>query len=710
MSRTRVLLARTEFGPWPVLAIYSILALVLTYPLVFHLSSAVPNDIGDPLLNTWILAWDSHALLNDPFNLFNANIFYPLPDTLAYSEHLFSTALLALPVQLLTGEPLVAYNLSLLASFPLAAFGMYLLVLRWTGRPGAAFTGGLVFAFNPYRFAAIAHLQLLTFQWLPFILLCLDALLRPGDRGFVSRRPSSFINTRALALLVFILLQLLASWYLAVYTGLGLAVFGLVLLLARRVSRPGLVRLGLVALVALVVIFPFARPYMELAGQLIAARPLVLAQALAAHPTDYLAAAPFNRVFGPLTAALRDRPGFTEEQTLFPGLVAVGLALSLLLTRRPGRYPLPALFLLLVLALALTFPAPYTALATLFPASTIVRVPARWIIPALFALAGLAAYGYAQISERLATRPARLLFWLCAGLLLVESLSAPLPLASVTNQAGLNPAYRWLAAQSGDIALVELPLHSAPAPEYPEVKRLYASTLGWWSLVNGYSGYTPPRQPALGQALRGFPAPAATVALQALAGPRPLYLLVHPGEAPLDRAAWETAGRWQAERQPALQPIGQFDGDYLYRIRPAGQPLFSGPPLATFGRDHPLQLETAEVDRNQHPHSPLSPALRLYWRAAGPVSVDYTVFVHLRAPDGFVLHQADGPPVSGHYPTSAWAVQEPVQDIHPLTAGELSRVDHLAVGLYNPLTGERLPAFGPGGRRLADDAVLIPLK
>src|SRR5262245_28182698 len=145
-------------GRWPVklasglvLLLYSLLSLGLTYPLIANLDSAVPNDIGDPLLNTWILAWDTHALLTHPAALFQANIYYPLPQTLAYSEHLFSTALLALPLQLITREPLVAYNLSLLLTFPLAAFGMYLLIWRWTGQPGAAFIAGLIFGFAPYR-------------------------------------------------------------------------------------------------------------------------------------------------------------------------------------------------------------------------------------------------------------------------------------------------------------------------------------------------------------------------------------------------------------------------------------------------------------------------------------------------------------------------------------------------------------------------------
>jgi hypothetical protein len=167
-------------SPSLALFFYLCLAVITTHPLWLHLADAVPGDIGDPLLNTWILAWDSHALLTDPLHLFDANIFYPLPHTLAYSEHLLSTAALVLPLGLVSGEPVVAYNLSLLLSFPLAGLGMYLLVLHWTHRRQAAFLAGLALAFAPYRLASIAHLQLLSIQWLPFSLLALDRLLHQG--------------------------------------------------------------------------------------------------------------------------------------------------------------------------------------------------------------------------------------------------------------------------------------------------------------------------------------------------------------------------------------------------------------------------------------------------------------------------------------------------------------------------------------------------
>ncbi|MFQ5578759.1 MAG: hypothetical protein ACE5G8_17415, partial [Anaerolineae bacterium] len=100
--------------------------------------------------------------------------------------------------------------------------------------------------------------------------------------------------------------------------------------------------------------------------------------------------------------------------------------------------------------------------------------------------------------------------------------------------------------------------------------------------------------------------------------------------------------------------------------------------------------------------------LILYWQAKVPLVADYTVFIHLRTAGGVVVAQADGPPVEQHFPTTAWQPGDVVQDIHPLPDGDLSDIDHAAVGLYNPATGERLPAFGPDGRRLDGDAVMLP--
>jgi hypothetical protein len=736
-----------------VLSAYSMLALAMTYPLILHPTSTVPSDIGDPLLNTWILAWNSQALLTNPTELFNANIFFPLTNTLAYSEHLFSTAILALPLQLIGAEPILAYNVSLLITFPLAGFGMYLLALRWTKRPGAAFVAGLVFAFAPYRFAAIAHLQLLTFQWLPFAILFLDMIVMGNPKAVPGR--SSVSLRYYLAFTLFLLLQLLASWYLATFTFVLIGLYLMVSVLARRLSRHTFFRLVLALFIVAVLCLPFLVPYLALIDDFRRARPLAVALAFAALPADYGAAAPFNRLFGPFSETLRSRPGFTEENTLFVGFIAPMLAVATLLTAfltvvRSGRRrsentsnsdsrgmpqasPRNSIRIVistsvaLIAAITLTFAIPYAMMVYLIPATTIIRVPPRWILPALFALASLAAFGYVLLDSRISRFLARseiskfnfitsnFLLLLVAILLLAEAFSAPIPLAKVENRSTLNPAYAWLARQEDDFTLIELPLHSAPAAEFPEVKRLYASTLGWWPLVNGYSGYTPPRQSELALRIATFPDASAISALQDLATLFPeqkskLYLFIHPDEAPLDRTQWETSDRWQVERQPVVSPLGQFDGDFLYEILPPTSVPEPAQPVASFGPDQATHLLSAKL---QVPASayriPISPSLTLYWQTTRSLPADYTVFIHLRAADGFIHSQADAPPVRNHYRTSRWQPHEVVQDIHPLPEADLGQIDHIAIGLYNPLTQERLPAYDPDGRRLADDAVIIRL-
>ena len=75
--------------------------------LPFSLSpgSRVLADVPDTHLFIWTLAWDAHAFLNQPLQIFDANIYYPFANTLAYSENLIGSAFFAAPVIWLTGNP-----------------------------------------------------------------------------------------------------------------------------------------------------------------------------------------------------------------------------------------------------------------------------------------------------------------------------------------------------------------------------------------------------------------------------------------------------------------------------------------------------------------------------------------------------------------------------------------------------------------------------
>ena len=105
------------------LAAYVAITIAATWPLARGLARDVAWDLGDPVLNMWILAWDCEqlrAILGGDFSrfstFFDANIFYPAPLTLAYSEHLIPQALQVLPVYLVTRDPILCYNLLFLVN------------------------------------------------------------------------------------------------------------------------------------------------------------------------------------------------------------------------------------------------------------------------------------------------------------------------------------------------------------------------------------------------------------------------------------------------------------------------------------------------------------------------------------------------------------------------------------------------------------------
>ena len=86
---------QTARGVVAAAAAYVAISIALTWPLVLGVTHDVPSDFGDPLLNSWILAWDAEHLLRaatgHPGALagyWHANIYYPHPYALAYSEHL----------------------------------------------------------------------------------------------------------------------------------------------------------------------------------------------------------------------------------------------------------------------------------------------------------------------------------------------------------------------------------------------------------------------------------------------------------------------------------------------------------------------------------------------------------------------------------------------------------------------------------------------
>ena len=171
-QRHRILLA---------LAVFVLLAAVHTWPLASDPAHLSRVDPGDGALNIWEIGWVAHELPRHPFQLFEANIFYPEHLTLAYSEAMIVQGALAMPVVALGGSAVLAYNLVLLAGLALTGWAFCLLTWRWTGSWSAGFMAGSLAAFNAHVLVRFTHLQA---QHVEFFAVMLFAL----DRLVVSRR------------------------------------------------------------------------------------------------------------------------------------------------------------------------------------------------------------------------------------------------------------------------------------------------------------------------------------------------------------------------------------------------------------------------------------------------------------------------------------------------------------------------------------------
>ncbi len=165
---------RRSFG---VAAFYAAVAAALLFPLLIRFGSAYPHDTGDPVLNSWILWHGSrHVPLSDAW--WNGPMFFPARDAIALSEVLLSLLPLSAAAQMLTGNPVAAYNAVFVATFPLCGIAMYLLAKELTGRTDAAALAGLSFMLAPYRATQLSHVQVLAYFWTPIVLLGLHRYLR----------------------------------------------------------------------------------------------------------------------------------------------------------------------------------------------------------------------------------------------------------------------------------------------------------------------------------------------------------------------------------------------------------------------------------------------------------------------------------------------------------------------------------------------------
>jgi hypothetical protein len=474
---------------------FSALAVAFWWPLpAASATTTTAYPFGDPLLNAWTLAWGADRLLHGLNGFWTGLYFFPYPDTVAYSEHLLGISIFTAPLQWLSGNPILGYNLACIASTALAGFSAWLLARELTGRTDAALLAGVAFACSPYRVPHIYHLQVLMSGWMPLGLWALHRFFSTGSRRALSGFVACFV------------LQAWSNGYFLYFMALPATIVAVHGLWHRRAGRGRTaVSLAVAAAVILAALAPVASAYVRVRRE----------QGLRRSFGDIVQFSPDLAGYAHVNERLlfwgRLLPHGPYEREVFPGLLVTVLALTAIGTQAIRRTPGSALSAAppahwlalytvvlgaaLVLSLGpvprvgghtLPFPGPYAWLLPLVPGLDGLRVPARLAVVVHLALAVLGSGGLALLTAHMRPRCRRIVVSGCVCVVIAEGYPGlvavePFPTSDMVAE---RPAYEWLRGQRGGPVL-ELPVGTTPTA----ARYVYNTVLHGHRIVNGYSGY-----------------------------------------------------------------------------------------------------------------------------------------------------------------------------------------------------------------------------
>jgi 4-amino-4-deoxy-L-arabinose transferase-like glycosyltransferase len=160
--------------------------------------------------------------------------------------------------------------------------------------------------------------------------------------------------------------------------------------------------------------------------------------------------------------------------------------------------------------------------------------------------------------------------------------------------------------------------------------------------------------------------------------------------------------RFQAIDRTSGQPLND-EAAQLTTVNVASRPRDFAVPAAAYPLDVTMgelaRLVGADVSRAGQQLT-----VTLFWQGQTMTTTNYTVFVQLLNADGSIAQQLDRWQIAFDAPTSTWVPGQIIADHYVFEVS--AAAPQVGVGLYNALTGERLPAFD-AGQRLPQDRVIL---
>ncbi len=477
----------------------------VTYPLIFHLGDYT-FEYGDSLLITGIINWNIHSFFHDPFHVFDAPIYYPYKNTLAYSDTHFIGSLLGFLPLLLMREPMVAYNTSILLSLIMLGYFTFLLVYYFTSTPTAGVISGSLVAYSTFTLQRLIHPQVIAIQWIPLFLYFFFTFLKQKKYKYL------FLAN------FFFIIQVLNS-FLPAYFIMCLVFTTIVYYFFLKKEELKLFfNKKVLFLIVFNVLFlcMLTFPYYSVSHQFNYVRDIRDTINFANRPEFFLYPNSSTR----LQAFLLNTIYTGRYKLIYDGYLGLVLTISslfcigykLIKKRLKNKNEYFSIFFYtgvtaFVLSLGPVFqwggkvikepfmiPLPYALLYYIVPGFKGIRNSARWEMLGVFAFSVVAGILFSSIMKSYTLRIRLIITIFICTLILVE-FPVPRKYLQIETIDQFPQVYHFVKTLPKDAVILELPFYNWNMTPFAviESKRIYYSTLHNKKRMNGGSGFSPPQ-------------------------------------------------------------------------------------------------------------------------------------------------------------------------------------------------------------------------
>ena len=488
------------------------------HPIILSGLSRMQSDWGDTRLNNYILEHGYRWLVGMPGHerFWSPPVFFPAPNTAAYSDVLLGVAPLYWLWRLIGLQPDTAFQLWLLTLGTLNFLSALLLFSRgFRCRPIASAVGALLLSFAAVRTAQVMHAQLIAHFYLVLAILALLQIFEPVPEiragvAIVERR-TAWVLALALACVAQVYSSFYYGWYLCFAMLLG-AIWAVAMPGTRRrfltTVRANLRAMLVATLGAALLLAPLANHYLQAEHQ-VGTRKFIVVETMLPRLQSWAYQGPDSWLYGWLAThdAFHYLP-MEHEQRLGLGLATVVCAASgLWMGRRRRAVQFAVLIPVTMAILATQWPggfAPWRAIYLFVPGAAALRAVSRigvaLVLPAALGVALLAdaiirprripPSRAATSLRRRDLRTRALLATLLIAVVVAEQVQQPEWYDKNAGRARVARVANGIGADCG--AFLYTPTGGSDDPWHYHTDAMWASMLRSVPTLNGYSGNQPP--------------------------------------------------------------------------------------------------------------------------------------------------------------------------------------------------------------------------